>query len=97
MATGDSMSVLVLRSYELIHGRNIQHSACSDRHFFYIYMYISTTVKLVYKYCPRDKQNVVLIHRGSLCGGSTASKVYSWGPLKCGLYEQAVFIYRWSF
>ncbi len=23
-------------------------------------------------------------------------KVYTWGPIKCGLYKQVVFIYRWS-
>ncbi len=23
-------------------------------------------------------------------------KVYSWGPVNCGLYKQLVFTYRWS-
>ena len=23
-------------------------------------------------------------------------KLYPWGPIKCGLYKQVVFIYRWS-
>ncbi len=22
--------------------------------------------------------------------------IYPWGPVKCGLYKQLVFIYRWS-
>ncbi len=56
----------------------------------------STTVKLVYKDHPRDQQNVVLIHRWSLYARSIVWKVYTWGPVKCGLYKQVVFIYRWS-
>ncbi len=54
------------------------------------------TVKPVYKDHPRDQQNVVLIHRWSLYADSIAWKVYPWGPVKCGLYKQVVFIYRWS-
>ncbi len=40
----------------------------------------------------RDQQNVVLIHRLSLYAGSIAWKVYQWGPVKCRLYKQVVFI-----
>ncbi len=54
-------------------------------------------MKLVHKDHPRDQQNVVLIHRWSLNVGSMAWKIYTRGPLKCGLYKQVVFIYRWSF
>ncbi len=54
------------------------------------------TVKLVYKDHPRDQRNVVLIHRWSLYEGLIAWKVYTMGPVKCGLYKQVVFIYRWS-
>ena len=57
---------------------------------------ITCTVKLVYKDHPRDQQSVVLIHMWSLYAGSTVQKVYTWGPVKCGLYKQVVFIYRWS-
>ncbi len=54
------------------------------------------TVNLVYKDHPRDQENVVFIHRWSLYAGSIKWKVYTWGPVKCGLYKQVVFIYRWS-
>ncbi len=54
------------------------------------------TVKRVFKDHPRDQQNVVLIHRWFLYAGSMTWKVYAWGPVKCGLYKQVVFIYRWS-
>ena len=53
------------------------------------------TVKLVYKDHPRDQQNVLLIHRWSLYAGLIAWRVYTMGPVKCGLYKQVVFIYRW--
>ncbi len=39
---------------------------------------------------------MVLIHRWSLYAGSIAWKVYLWVLVKCGLYKQVVFIYRWS-
>ncbi len=54
------------------------------------------TVKLVYKDHPRDQLNVVLIHRWSLYAGSMTWEVYPWGPVKCDLHKQVVFIYRWS-
>ena len=44
----------------------------------------------------RGQQNVVLIQRWSLYAGTIVWKVYSWGPVKCVLYKQGVFIYRWS-
>ena len=53
-------------------------------------------MKLVYKDHPRDQQTVVLIHRWSLYAGSITWKVYPWGLVKCSLYKQVVFIYRWS-
>ena len=43
---------------------------------------------------PRNQQTVVLIHRRSV--GSIAWRVYLLGPVKCGLYKQVVFMYRWS-
>ncbi len=49
------------------------------------------TVKRVHKDHP-----AILIHRWSLYAGSITWKVYPWGPVKCGLYKQVVFIYRWS-
>ncbi len=52
---------------------------------------MGTTVELVYKDHPRDQQNVVFIHRGSLYAGSIAWKIYTWGTVKCGLYKQVVF------
>ncbi len=39
---------------------------------------------------------MVLVDRWSLYAGSIAWKVYTWGPVKCDLYRQVVFIYRWS-
>ncbi len=54
------------------------------------------TVKLVCKDHTRDQPNVVLIHRWSLYASLTKRKVYLWRPMKCGLYKQVVFIYRWS-
>ncbi len=54
------------------------------------------TVKLVYKDHGRDQQNVVLIHRWSLCTGSVTWKAYPEGPVKMqslwtgGLYTQVV-------
>ena len=59
-------------------------------------MHLRSTVKLVYKDYPRDQQNVVPIHRWSLYAGSIAWKIYTWGPVKCGLYKQVVFVCRWS-
>ncbi len=53
-------------------------------------------MKLVYKDHPRDQQNAVLIHRWSLYTGSITWEVYPCWPVKCGLYKQVVFIYRWS-
>ena len=35
------------------------------------------------------------LYTGGLYAGSITSKVYLWGPVKCGLYQQVVFIYRW--
>ncbi len=53
-------------------------------------------VKLVFKDHPREQQNVVLTHRWSLYAGSVILNVlHLWGPVKCGLYNQVVFIYRW--
>ncbi len=55
------------------------------------------TVKLVYKdHDHRDQQNVVFIHGWCLYADSIAWKVYTWGPVKCGLHKQVVFIYGWS-
>ena len=53
------------------------------------------TVKLAHKDQPKDKQNVVLIHRWSFYAGSVAWKVYIWGTVYC-LYKQVVFMHRWS-
>ncbi len=39
---------------------------------------------------------MVLIHRWSLYGGLVTCKIFPWGPAKCGLYKQVVFIYRWT-
>ena len=58
--------------------------------------HLDNTVKLVYKDHPRDQQSVILIHRWSLYAGYITWKVYPWGLVKCGLYKQVVFIYRWS-
>ena len=44
---------------------------------------------------PRNQQNVALYTFG-LYPGSIAWKVYTWGPVKCGLYKQLFFIYRLS-
>ena len=33
---------------------------------------------------------MVLIHRWSLCTGSITWKIYSWEPVKCGLYKQVI-------
>ncbi len=44
---------------------------------------------------PKDQQHVVLIHRTNY-PGSITWKVQPWGPVKCGLYKQAVLIYWWS-
>ncbi len=57
---------------------------------------MQSTVKLVYKDHYRDQQNTALIHTWSLYAGSLILKVYPWGPVKCGLYKQVVFIHRWS-
>ncbi len=32
----------------------------------------------------------------SLYAGSITWKLYLWGLVKCGLYNEVVFIYRWS-
>ena len=56
----------------------------------------TNTVKLVYKDHPMHQQDMVLIQRWSLYAGSITLTVYLWGPVKCGLYKQVVFIYRWS-
>ncbi len=48
----------------------------------------------MYKDHPRDQLNVDLIHMVVI--GSITGKVYPWDPIKCGLYKQVVFIYRWS-
>ncbi len=48
-------------------------------------------MKPVYKDHPRDQQNMFIIHRWSLYAGSTAWKVYTRVPVKCGLYKQVVF------
>ena len=53
-------------------------------------------MKLVHADHPKGQQNVVLTHRWSLYTGSITWKVYPWEPVKCGLYKQVVFIYRWS-
>ncbi len=53
-------------------------------------------MKLLCKDHPRDQQNVVLIHRWSIYAGSVTFKLYPWGPVKCGLYKQVIFIYRLS-
>ncbi len=39
---------------------------------------------------------IMLILGCLLYAGSTTWKVYPWGLVKCGLYKQVVFIYRWS-
>ena len=41
---------------------------------------------------------MVLIHRWSLYVGLITWKIYryTWGPVKCCIYQQVVFIYRWS-
>ncbi len=70
-----------------------------------LYMYCSIrnkvyTVKLIYKGHPRESgptkydpdTQVVFIHVRIL--GSMES--IHLGPVKCGLYKQVVFIYRWS-
>ncbi len=36
------------------------------------------------------------VHRWSLYTDSITWKLYFWGPVKCGLYKQLIFIYRWS-
>ncbi len=36
------------------------------------------------------------MHRRSLCAGSILWKVLPWRLVKCGVYKQLVFIYRWS-
>ncbi len=54
-------------------------------------------VKLVFKDHPRDLHKVMSIHRWSLYAGSITWNLYPWCPIKCGLYEQVVFVYRWSF
>ncbi len=54
------------------------------------------TVKLVYKDHPMDQQNVLLISWWSLYAVRITWKVYLWGPVKCDLYKQVVFIYKWS-
>ncbi len=46
----------------------------------------ANTVKLVYKDHARDQPNVLLIHRWSLYEGLIAWKVYTMGPVNCGLY-----------
>ena len=59
--------------------------------------FASKRLKLVYKDHPRDQQTMVLLHRCFfLYISSTTWKLYSWRPVKCGLYGQVVFIYRWS-
>ncbi len=53
------------------------------------------TVKLIDKGHPKDQHYVVSIYSRSL-GCLIAWNVYTWGPIKCGLCKQVVFIYRWS-
>ncbi len=62
-----------------------------------ISMNILSTVKLVHvhKKYPRDKQNVVIIHRKSLYTGLITWKMWKL-PVTHGPYKQVVFIYRWS-
>ena len=42
-----------------------------------------------YKEHPRRQ------HRWSVYAGSITWTVYHCGPVKCGLYKQVVFIYKW--
>ncbi len=68
----------------------IKDKKCSTPIIFTLWT--ENTLKLVYKDHSMDQLNVVLMHRSSLYAGSIVWKIYTWGPVKCGLYKQVVYI-----